>query len=97
MHVNTNIFNVIHRVLLWFGGCLLTTTNYHQRGALLLSVALKECDRNCLIGIMDGYMTAIFKHDPKAVPPLAMDVRMTENTGAMDVGEGVLWRSKVKS
>ena len=58
--------------------------------------ALKECDRNCLIGIMDGYMNAIFKHDPGAVPPLSIDVRMTENTGAMDVGEGVLWRSRVE-
>ncbi len=28
-------------------------------------------------------MNAIYKHDPKAVPPLAMDVRMTENTGHM--------------
>lgn len=58
--------------------------------------ALKECDRACLIGIMDGYMNAIFKHDPKAVPPLTLDVRMTENTGVMDVGEGMLWRSKVE-
>jgi hypothetical protein len=60
------------------------------------SAAHKECDRTCLIGIMDGYMNAIFKHDLKAVPPLAIDVRMTENTGIMDVGEGVLWRSKVE-
>jgi hypothetical protein len=58
--------------------------------------ALKECDRACLIRIMDGYMDAIFKHDPKAVPPLGIDVRMTENTGVMDVGEGMLWRSKVE-
>jgi hypothetical protein len=58
--------------------------------------ALKECGRECLIGIMDGYMNAIFKKDLKAVPPLAIDVRMTENTGAMDVGEGVLWRSRVE-
>jgi len=58
--------------------------------------AIKECDRACLVGIMDGYMNAIFKHDPKAVPPLALDVRMTENTGQMDVGEGVLWRSHVE-
>lgn len=57
---------------------------------------LKECDRACLVGIMDGYMNAIFKHDPKAVPPLAIDIRTTENTGAMDVGEGVLWRFKVE-
>ena len=57
---------------------------------------VKECDRACLVGIMDGYMNAIFQHDPKAVPPLAADVRMTENTGAMDAGEGMLWRSKVE-
>jgi hypothetical protein len=57
--------------------------------------AVKECDRACLTGIMDGYMNAIFKHDPKLVPPLALDVRMTENTGQMDIGEGVLWRSQV--
>jgi len=56
----------------------------------------KPCDRTCLVGIMDGYMSAIFQHDPKAVPPLALDVRMTENTGQMDVGEGMLWRSKVE-
>jgi hypothetical protein len=56
----------------------------------------KECDRACLIGIMEGYMDAMYKHDPKAVPPLTIDVRMTENTGVMDVGEGVLWRNKVE-
>ena len=41
-------------------------------------------------------MNAIFTHDPKAVPALAADVRMTENTGQINVGEGVLWRSKVE-
>ena len=58
--------------------------------------AIKECDRACLVGIMDGYMNAVFNHDPKAVPPLALDVCMTENTGQMDAGEGVLWRSKTE-
>jgi hypothetical protein len=57
---------------------------------------LKECDRACLVGIMDGYMNAIFKHDPAAVPPLSIDVKMTENTGVMNVGEGTLWRFKVE-
>lgn len=57
---------------------------------------VKPCDRTCLIGIMDGYMDAIFKHDPKAVPTVALDVRMTENTAPMDIGEGMLWRSKVE-
>jgi hypothetical protein len=57
---------------------------------------IKPCDRACLIGIMDGYMNAIFAHDAKAVPPLSIDVRMTENTGEMSVGEGVLWRFKTE-
>ncbi|MFY9692058.1 MAG: hypothetical protein WA369_06095 [Candidatus Acidiferrales bacterium] len=57
---------------------------------------VKPCDRACLIAIMDGYMGAIFKHDPSAVPVLARDVRMTENTAEMNVGEGMLWRSKVE-
>lgn len=54
--------------------------------------AVKACDRKCLVDIMDRYMNAIFRHDMGALPPLSIDVRMTENTGAMDVGEGVLWR-----
>jgi len=54
---------------------------------------VKPCDRACLVSFMDGYMNAIFKHDPSAVPPLAIDVRMTENTAPMNVGEGMLWRS----
>ncbi len=57
---------------------------------------VKECDRACLVGMVDGYMNAIFKHDPKAVPALAKDVRMTENTAEIGVGEGVLWRSRVE-
>jgi hypothetical protein len=57
---------------------------------------VKPCDRACLVGFMDGYMNAIFKHDPDAVPPLALEVRMTENTAPMDIGEGMLWRSKVE-
>jgi hypothetical protein len=60
------------------------------------AAAIKECDRACLVGILDGYMNAIFKQDRKAVPPLSIDVRMTENTGVMDVGEGMLWRSKTE-
>lgn len=60
------------------------------------AAAIKECDRACLVGFMNRYMDAIYKHDPKLVPPLALDVRMTENTGQMDVGEGMLWRSKVE-
>lgn len=58
--------------------------------------AIKECDRVCLVDFMNRYMDAIYKHSPKLVPTLAPDVRMAENTGQMDVGEGMLWRSKVE-
>jgi hypothetical protein len=58
--------------------------------------AIKECDRACLVDYMNRYRDAVYKHDPKLVPPLALDVRMNENTGQMDVGEGMLWRSKVE-
>jgi hypothetical protein len=58
--------------------------------------AIKECHRACLVDFMNRYMDAIYKHDTKLLPPLALDVRMTENTGQMDVGEGMLWRSKVE-
>jgi hypothetical protein len=33
---------------------------------------------------------AIYKLDPKLVPQLALDYRMTKNTGHIDVGEGAL-------
>jgi hypothetical protein len=56
----------------------------------------KACDRACLVGIMDRSMNALYQHDPKAVPKLALDYRMTENTGMMEVGEGVLWRNHIQ-
>ena len=58
--------------------------------------AIKACDRACLIGFMDGYMNALFKQDLKVLPPLSKDLRTTENTGQMDPGEGVLWRSRTE-
>jgi hypothetical protein len=57
------------------------------------AAAIKACDRACLVNILDRYLNAIYAHDPKAVPPLTKDVRMTENTGQLDVGEGLLWRA----
>ena len=60
------------------------------------SSIVKPCDRACLVGSMDGYINAIFQHDPKAVPPVQLDVRMTENAAQMNIGEGMLWRSKVE-
>ena len=57
--------------------------------------AVKPCDRPCLTAIMDRYLAAMIAHDRSGLP-LERDVRMTENTAAMDVGEGILWRAKVE-
>jgi hypothetical protein len=56
----------------------------------------KDCDRACLVQTMDAYMNALFERASALVPPLAKDVRMTENTGEMTVGEGLLWRSRTE-
>ncbi len=56
---------------------------------------VKPCDRACLTGIMDRYLDAMMKHDRSGLP-LERDVRMTENTAVVDVGEGILWRAKVE-
>ena len=47
------------------------------------------CDRACLSGIVDTYLAALVAHDPSKAP-LARGVRFTENTGVLEVGEG-LW------
>jgi len=47
------------------------------------------CDRACLTAVVDSYLAAMVAHDPTAAP-LASDIRFTENTQLMSVGEG-LW------
>jgi hypothetical protein len=51
--------------------------------------AQAECDRGCLSGIVDAYLAAVVAHEPSRAP-LARGLRFTENTGVLDVGEG-LW------
>jgi len=60
-----------------------------QAGASRLGAQAPACDRACLTGVMDSYLAALVAHDP-AKAPLARDVRFTENTGVLSVGEG-LW------
>ena len=60
-----------------------------QVGAPRLVAQGPACDRACLTGVMDSYLAALVAHDP-AKAPLARNVRFTENTGVLDVGEG-LW------
>jgi hypothetical protein len=57
---------------------------------------VKPCDRPCLVTILDGYLHALETKDRSALP-LAEEVAFTENTGTMDLGEGVLWRGALKA
>jgi hypothetical protein len=50
-----------------------------------------NCDRGCLEGVMNQYLAAVVKHDPKSVP-LSEDVMYTENDQLMRVGDG-FWKT----
>jgi hypothetical protein len=54
-----------------------------------LTRAAQTCDRQCLVNLMKSYLAALVAHDPKAVP-FDKDVKFTENTANIPVGDG-LW------
>lgn len=47
------------------------------------------CDRECLVNLMQQYLSALVEHNPKAVP-FAEKVKFVESTAEIPVGEG-LW------
>jgi hypothetical protein len=49
--------------------------------------AAQTCDRQCLVTLMQKYLAALVKHDPTAVP-FDKDVKFTENTANIPVGDG---------
>jgi hypothetical protein len=51
----------------------------------------KQCDRACLGGIMHQYIAALLKHDPSGLP-VAANLKSTENTKPMPLGDGV-WKT----
>ena len=57
------------------------------------AVVTTTCDRTCIIGVTNAYLSALAAHDPGAAP-LADNVRFVENIKAMTPGEG-LWQSIV--
>jgi hypothetical protein len=57
--------------------------------ATAASAETTACDRNCLTRMVDEYLAAMVKHDPAGLP-LAPNDKFTENTGKIDVGDG-LW------
>ncbi len=51
--------------------------------------AAQTCDRQCLVNLMKSYLAALVAHNPQAVP-FDKDVKFTENTANIPVGDG-LW------
>ena len=50
-----------------------------------------NCNRACLEGVIDQYLAAVVKHDPKGVP-FSEDVIYTENSQVLKVGDG-FWKT----
>jgi len=53
-----------------------------------------DCDRACLKGMMTAYLNALVAHDSSKVP-LAANVRFTEDSKDLKVGEG-FWKTATK-
>jgi hypothetical protein len=64
-----------------------------ESGASSDAMHTTACDHSCLIAHMDTYVAALTRSDHSALP-LADDVRATENTKPVSVGDG-LWKTKV--
>jgi hypothetical protein len=60
---------------------------FAQRGAAG-PAASATCDRECLRGFMTQYLNAMVAHNPGTLP-LADNVRFTEDTKEMKLGEGL--------
>jgi hypothetical protein len=62
-------------------------------GALLASqAAAADCNRDCLRGFITQYLNAMVSHKPADLP-LAGNVRFTEDTVEMKLGDSPLWRN----
>ncbi len=46
-----------------------------------------DCDRACLEGLVNQYLSALVAHDPKRLP-LSKDLKYTENDQVLDIGDG---------
>lgn len=50
-----------------------------------------DCNRACQEGLINQYLDAVVKHDPKGLP-LSANVKYTEQEQIMEVGDG-FWKS----
>jgi len=64
-------------------------------GATLCGSASADCDRDCLRTFTTQYLNALVAHNPSALP-VAADVRFTEDTVEMTLGESPLWKNVTK-
>src|SRR5258708_22658256 len=50
-----------------------------------------NCNRACLENVLDQYLRANVKHDPK-LAPLSADIKYTENAQQLQIGDG-FWKT----
>lgn len=72
------IFSIVLIIILLFSGAS-------------FAYEYQKCDRDCLVNLMDDYLSALVAHDTSAVP-FHKYVKFTENTAEIPVGYG-LWET----
>ena len=72
-------------------GLLLALLNLAIAGTALGA----QCDRECLGGFVTEYLNALVAHNPRTLP-VAKNVRFTEDTAVMKLGESPLWKHATK-
>lgn len=74
-----------------FGVAVLVAGNgvAHADTVMRVSDGDMSCDRACLDNFVDEYLKAMAAHDPSGLP-LTKNVRLTENTVQLNIGDG-LW------
>ncbi len=68
---------------------VLLVAGISARAAIAQTAAASECNSTCLTNLADQYIAAMVKHDPSGLP-LAPGYKYTENTAAIQIGDG-LW------
>lgn len=80
--MRVNLFGMVAASVLLLVGTSVRTTAAQGTPAT-------ECNRACLENLSDQYVAAMVKHDPSGLP-LAPGYKYTENTAAIQIGDG-LW------
>src|SRR6186713_527482 len=74
----------------WFAVAATLLLGASASAAPIGSAVAPGCDRACMTGIVDRYLTALVRHDPAGLP-LNRDVKFTENAARLQVGREGLW------